>query len=234
LPFGHKLLSSEQAVSRLAAIVRGVARSDTGRISRRGPAIQGEGQAMTDNSGDFEQPASTSDAFADPPQASHPQPPMPDAPPSPPPSPVAPPPPAPTPPPVSAPKRRPRIASFCAVAVAVGVIGLKVAAGFGLGWVFNESKHRASDAERVVQTAMQADTEAALIATFAPGTTEQNLVDATCAESIQSATQFSIPSSKKNSDGTADVQMKFGGVNTKFAFHLVNQDGWKIVRLTCR
>ena len=67
------------------------------------------------------------------------------------------------------------------------------------------------------------------------GRSQPALTDATCGAFISDKTwtKFSIPKSSKEDDGSADVKVDVQGKDTDLAVHLVDQNGWKIERITC-
>lgn len=138
--------------------------------------------------------------------------------------------PAPTPPKA----RKTKLRVLGGVVAAIVVLGLKFGAVFGISALWHHSQHKAGDAEDVVDSALQSDTASGFTAELAQGVTLQKVIDPACFTTFQTATEYKIPKSHKNDDGSADVSVDFQDSDTDADVHLVQQSGaWRIDRITC-
>ncbi|HWU21746.1 MAG TPA: hypothetical protein VN088_09475, partial [Nocardioides sp.] len=105
--------------------------------------------------------------------------------------------------------------------------------GFGLGGLFHHVEHREGDAEKVVQAALAANTASEFTSYIADGVPLKSVIDPACQDVLQAGGYFKIPKSNKEGDGSADVTVDFQDSSTNAHFHLVDNGGWKIDRITC-
>lgn len=118
------------------------------------------------------------------------------------------------------------------IIVAIVVVALKFGAAFGIGALWHHSQHKAQDAETAVKAALKGTDFGSYLA---PGATIGTVTTTDCWSYLTSSawSTYEIPKSSKNDDGSADVQLDPTGQSRHLDFHLVDDGGWKIDRITC-
>lgn len=132
-----------------------------------------------------------------------------------------------------APRKRRRFGVLGGGIAVIAVIAVKIALAVGAGSLFHHVEHREGDAENVVKAALQADTGAEFMANVEPGLPIKSVIDPSCQDVLSGGGMFKIPKSRKESDGSADVEVDFDSSSKNGHFHLVDDGGWKIDHVTC-
>ena len=150
------------------------------------------------------------------------------------------PPPAPTPPPpvapTAAPKNRTRLVRIIGgIVVAVVVLALKFGAIAGIVHIFKGDKHKAKEAEAVVNTFAQASDSSA--DNLLVGGKFVGVIDVACATKLGNTSvdaRYVIEKSEKDGATGADVYVRIDHNGPNVLFHLTDASGsWLIDKISC-